>query len=270
MTRICVFVPVKNGMPLIQDTIGSIIKQTAFRDLQVTLCICDGQSSDGTLRYAKEIEGKCKEVGIKYVLVSRADRGMYDGMSYAMETVGLDHDIYCYINAGDYFAPYAFREVALLFRRRIQWVTGLNAYYNQRGVLTRTVLPVAYPGDLIRQGFFGALLPFIQQESTFWSVGLQAKIDLRRLAGYRFAGDAYLWYTFSQFETLVIAKAWLSGFRQHEGQLSAARMAEYRQEFNAIRDRRVLLSYVKAGVIWGLLRLPQSFKLALSRSIVRV
>lgn len=268
MPSLCVFVPVKNGMPLLCDTIDSILGQNRGPDLDVTMCVCDGQSKDDTLAYLSEVEKRCRQTSIEFHLLSQPDNGMYDALGRGMKAVGLSHDIYCYINAGDYFSPYAFREVSLLVGRRCSWLTGLNVNYNEKGILTTAALPACYPRNLIAQGFFGTMLPFIQQESTFWSRALQSRLDTETLRKYRYAGDFYLWYTFSRSDELFIVRAWLSGFRAHPGQLSTIRMKEYREEVRSIRNRRSPVSYAKAMVIWMLLRLPAAVRILFSRNMI--
>jgi glycosyltransferase involved in cell wall biosynthesis len=270
MPSLCVFIPVKNGMPLLCDTIDSILCQFPDPDIEVTLCVCDGQSQDGTLAYLREVEKRCGQTRIGFHLLSQPDKGMYDGLSRGMSAIGLSHDIYCYINAGDYFSPYAFREVSLHVGRRCNWLTGLSVNYNERGVLTNATLPACYPRNLISQGFFGSILPFIQQESTFWSRALQSRLNTQTLSQYRYAGDFYLWHRFAQSDDLFILTAWLSGFRAHPGQLSTIRMKEYRKEFNSIRNRRDAISYTKAALIWLLLRFPPAVRIYFSASIIKI
>jgi hypothetical protein len=63
----------------------------------------------------------------------------------------------------------------------------------------------------------------VQQESTFWSARLQARADLDALRGYRLAGDAYLWWSFTAISEPAIIQAVLGGFRYHGGHLGVDR-----------------------------------------------
>jgi len=64
-------------------------------------------------------------------------------------------------------------------------------------------------------GAYGRMLPFVQQESTFWRRELHQHLDLQELSRLRYAGDAYLWTAFSRRAKLHVVQAALGGFRFH-------------------------------------------------------
>ena len=105
--------------------------------------------------------------------------------------------------------------------------------YNEQSQLVGVSLPFRYRSRLFKCGFYGRMLPYVQQESTFWDTRLNQLIDLGRLAEFRFAGDYYLWHQLSQQAELKIALTHLGGFRTHRGQLSQDQRA-YQKEVNGI------------------------------------
>lgn len=268
MSSFCVFVPVKDGMPLIKDTINSILQQRRHFFSNITVVVCEALSSDGTAEYLQTISSDMKSHEIDFYIISRKDSGMYDGLAYGMAKVTSGHDVYCYINAGDYFSPHAFSIVSSFMKNGCNWLTGMNASYHSNGALVNLTLPCWYPQSLIKQGFFGTKLPYIQQESTFWSGTLQKKLNLEELAKYRYAGDFFIWKTFADHEELFIIHAWLGGFRRHSGQQSQVFMREYMEEFRSISDSKTLYSILLSKIIWFLLKMPPHVRRAVSRKIM--
>lgn len=270
MNSFCIFIPVKNGMPLIKDTVNSIVQQRLLFSSPITIVVCDALSSDGTKEYLDSVSQDMKNNNIDFHIISREDNGMYDALAFGMGKIDKTHDIYCYINAGDYFSPYAFSIVSRFVNKGYSWLTGMDAIYSRDGVLTSLSLPIFYPRRLIKQGFFGFNLPYIQQESTFWCRKLHEKLDLHTLNKFKYAGDFFMWKTFSEHENLFIIQAWLGGFRIHDGQQSNRFGKEYREEFLAIASKKNILSYPLAFAIWVLLKFPARFKLFLSKKILIV
>lgn len=259
-----------NAESYIKDTMLSVVTQTTLQQKQGSLSyiIQDGQSTDNTLRIAREIKDQFAHLtNIKIEIISEPDKGMYDALGKALSSLE-DGDIYSYLNAGDLYSPHAFEIVAEIFmQKRARFVTGINTWYNEKGHITRTKLPFGYNRRLATKGFYGTLLPYIQQESTFWSGALNRKLDIDALKNYKLAGDYYLWKTFSMHEKLFVVSAWLAGFRIHEGQLSATQSEAYNAELTAISEERNLFDYIHAlwdRILW---ELPESLKLKYSKSI---
>lgn len=241
---ICVFTPVFNSGKLIRDTIFSILNQNNNFNFLINYCICDGGSKDNTLEIIEQNRQEFKRKNIKLTVISEKDSGMYDALSKGMDIMGDNYDYYCYINAGDYFSPYAFGSVIeCMEKNKIDWLTGLATIYNEEGKIISSYLPKSYNRALILQGFYGNKFPHIQQESTFWSRDAHNKIDLDILRKFKYAGDYYIWHTFAKFYDLHILRCWLGGFRIHDLQLSVENYKEYFFEFNTIRDRKKISSY---------------------------
>ena len=214
--RFSVVTPCLNAAPLIEETIASVAAQSALRDGSAGLqhIICDGGSTDGTLEILRRLEQPHMRI------LSQQDRGMYDALARGLRLA--DGDVVAYLNAGDYFHPRAFAVVqeVMAAHPQCRWLTGYAVTYNEAGAAVRFVLPYRFRRRLHRCGAYGRFLPFVQQESTFWKRELMDGVDFERLAGFRLAGDYYLWRCFAERADLHVVSAHLGGFRQHAGQLS--------------------------------------------------
>ena len=216
--RFTVITPCFNAARYVEETIQSVLAQTAVASSRVELeyWVIDGGSSDGT----QEIALRYADRGVR--LVSEPDQGMYDALAKGFErTTG---DVCCYINAGDYYHRAAFDVVAdVLQQSDVHWLTGMYIIYNERSQVVLAQQPKSRPRGWIRQGFYGTVLPHIQQESTFWRTALLQDIDLAALRSNRLAGDFYLWHSFARRHELHIVSSYLGGFKLHAGQLSEQR-----------------------------------------------
>lgn len=231
-----VITPCFQAEHLIRGTIESILGQTALRSGRVELqyVVCDGGSTDRTVDVVREVAGD------RALVVSERDRGMYDAVAKGLRLA--TGDVVSYLNAGDEYARTAFDVVADVFESgRARWLTGMTVFLNGKGYVSRCWTPYRYRRGFIRRGLYGRrVLPFIQQESTFWARELVDTLDLERLATLSYAGDYYLWNRFSTVEDLVVVESMLGAFRFHPGQRSEA-MAAYRRELASLAERPRLL-----------------------------
>jgi len=187
-------------------------------------------------------------------ILSKPDQGMYEALAGGLRLA--TGDLCAYINAGDFYAKEAFDVVLDIFASgRAEWLTGLSVNYNEQSQLVGISLPYRYRPRLFACGLYNnRILPFVQQESTFWHSRLHRQLDFERLAGFRLAGDYYLWHQFSRQVELKIVLSHLGGFRTHQGQLSRD-LPAYRREMSEILGGRTpnLLDYGLAccdAVMW--------------------
>lgn len=272
MIKIAVVTPVYNGSSLIKETFDSILDQRNFSDFSLTYIVRDGSpNNDIEVLVERHYRQLFESKKINFFYVLEPDHGMYDALVKGFSLCGDQHDVFAYINAGDYYSPYAFSLVSQLFSSgSIDWLTGSNARYTETGYLCICDLPVLYPKDLISKGVFGKLLPAIQQESTFWSQQLHKKLDLDQLSKCKYAGDFYIWKTFSHYSDLDIVCAWLSGFRIHSGQLSQLNVKSYMEELKQIAKRLGLFDLIYAALLRVAWHLPLKLKLLANKNIIRV
>lgn len=240
--RISVITPCFNSEKYIEETIESVLGQRG--DFEIEYIVIDGGSTDETLgivrKYKDLVESgtfpiRCSQANITYI--SERDEGMYDAIVKGFQLV--TGDVVAYINSDDFYLPNAFSIVAEIFQKYpdIDWFTGMQTSYNEKGQIIDCFLPSKFSSRLIRKGIYGTVLPFIQQESTVWRKKLLNYLDFDLLRKYKFAGDFYIWYTFSKQAELYIAEGCLAGFRIRAGQVSK-QGNKYLGEFISIAEKR--------------------------------
>jgi glycosyltransferase involved in cell wall biosynthesis len=257
-----VVTPVRNGARWIEQTIRSVLEQTAVRSGRVSLryIVMDGGSTDGTQDIVREVGGDAVE------LVSERDAGMYAALAKGFRRVANDSDVCAYLNAGDLWHTGALDVVLDVMQLAdVEWVSGYRVAYNAAGQIVHVTLPAAYRPRLIATGAYGRSLPSIQQESTFWRGSLLKAVDLDRLRKFRLAGDYYLWRCFSERATLYTVAALLGGFRMHGSHLSAAR-ASYAAEVQAMTRRPTAYDRAICSLDRPVWVAPDAVKKALGRS----
>jgi len=253
MKKISIITPCRNAERYIAETVESVLTQTALLSgrAEVEYFICDGLSGDRTVAIAEAAAGGFRHGLVR--ILSRRDHGMYEALAGGLRLA--TGDICAYINAGDFYDRHAFDVVLDIFDSgRAEWLTGLSVNYNEQSQLVGVSLPYRYRARLFECGAYGRMLPFVQQESTFWSARLHRDLDFDRLAGFRSAGDYYLWRQFARQAELKIVLSHLGGFRTHRGQISQD-LPAYRKEMNEILGGRKpnLLDFAWAGfdaIMW--------------------
>lgn len=223
MVRFSVVTPCLNPGHLLKETVQSIVSQRALRTggAELEYIISDGGSTDGTVEYLESLDDQ------RIQWFSSPDRGMYDGLVRGLRVVS--GEVVSYLNAGDLYHPNAFDVVGETIFQTDGWITGMRVTLNERGDVVGANLPHRFRRRFFEGGLYGTALPFLQQESTFWTAGLNGTIDLDRLAGFRLAGDSFIWTELAKSAELTVISAHLGGWRQHRGQLSED-LAGYRQE----------------------------------------
>jgi glycosyltransferase involved in cell wall biosynthesis len=224
MSKISIVTPCFNTENSIRETVCSVLEQTAILSKRAELeyIICDGGSTDRTIEIINNINSPL----IK--LISEPDLGMYDALAKGLKLAS--GDIVAYINAGDYYHKCAFDIVLDLFEvKKINWLTGYTILYNEKSYALPHLLPFKYRKRFFDCGMYLGKLPYVQQESTFWSAYLNRSIDLEFLATLKVAGDFYMWQQFSNLAELKIVEAYLAGFRKQKGQLSENKDGYYRE-----------------------------------------
>jgi glycosyltransferase involved in cell wall biosynthesis len=260
--------PCLNAEKYIEETMLSVLKQVVFESLQFSLqyVVIDGGSGDSTVKIIETVIAQFSEAkNIQVAYFSEKDSGMYDALVKGFKYEINQSDVYSYINAGDYYSKHAFEIVSEVFGKNdVHFLTGINTIYNKKSHLTNFYMPFLYSKKNIISGFHGKILPCVQQESTFWTRKLHTKINFEKLRSLRFAGDFYLWKTFIQFEPLYIVRAWLGGFKVHDGQLSSNFVEEYHAELGSISQKPTIVDYIFAYAHKILWCLPDKVKQKLS------
>lgn len=256
-----VVTPVRNGAAWIEQTMRSVLDQTAVRSGRVSLryIVMDGGSTDGTPEIVRAVGGDAVQ------LISEQDAGMYAALAKGLRQVAEGSDICAYLNAGDLWQPGALDVVLDVFELPgVDWVSGYRVAYNAAAQIVHVALPSTYRARLIATGAYGTALPSIQQESTFWQSWLLEAVDLDLLASFRLAGDYYLWRCFAERTPLYTVAALLGGFRMHGEHLSGAR-ARYAAEVSSMTRRPGFGDRVVGALDRPVWVAPDSVKKAIGR-----
>ncbi len=257
---ISVVTPCRNAEALIGATVRSVLEQRAVAAGRVELqyLVVDGASSDGTVGRVRALAGDRAEV------ISEPDAGMYDALAKGFRR--CRGEVVAYLNAGDLYDPGAFDVVAdVVEAHDVRWLTGMRVTRNERLEVVEVLLPFRYRRSLVRQGAYGKVLPFLQQESTFWDRALLEAVDLEALARLRYAGDFLLWRSFAERAELVVVAAQLGGFTYHPGQRSED-LPAYREEFRRLAEPLTAGGRLRAELDRRLWALPAPLKKRLAGS----
>jgi glycosyltransferase involved in cell wall biosynthesis len=248
--KLSIITPCYNSEKFIEETIESVLNQKG--NFEIEYIVVDGGSTDKTVaiiaKYEHSIESgefpiKCNKVSL--VHLTEKDDGMYDALTKGFKLA--TGDIIAYINSDDLYLPNAFSVACDIFTLYpdVDWMTGASVGCNEKGQMVDCLLPFKYRRDFIRKGFYGTVLMFIPQESTFWRRTLLDEVDFDLLKRRRFAGDFYLWHTFSKKTDLYIVQSYLGGFRSRSGQKSQ-QQKEYLKEFMSIVEEKAIVDLIFA------------------------
>ena len=231
--------PVYNNEKYIAETIESVLAQAG--DFSVEYIIIDNNSTDMTgeivKSYQKSLQSglrplNCNRLNIIYI--SEKDSGMYDAIQK-----GFSHasgDVFAWINSDDLYLNGCFKLIAKVFRKfpYLQWIKGITSYINKDSTLYSPGKCNLYSREWIRDGLYGPVLHFIQQDSVFWRKELWNSAGGVNI-GYKLAGDYDLWRRFAEFTSLYSVSAYVSCFRKVANQKSE-KLDEYWREIEEIED----------------------------------
>lgn len=262
--KFSIVTPCFNAEKYILETADSILNQTAVKSGRADLeyIIYDGNSSDNTVKIIKELNSP-------YInLVSEPDKGMYHALSKGLKSV--TGDITAYLNAGDYYHKCAFDIVLDIFdAKNVKWLTGNAVCYSEKSYVISVNTPFKYRRRLFKKGLYGPLIPYLQQESTFWATELLQTVDYERLIRFKNAGDFYLWHQFATREDLHIVASYLGGFKYHQDSLTSKGAKELGSNKLSANNKKEIKEMTEKANIWDyitayfdniMLRMPQKVK----------
>lgn len=118
-TMVSVVTVCYNSEATIRDTIESVLRQTYTN---IEYLIIDGASKDATVSIAEEYRAAFEEKGMKYIIVSEPDKGIYDAMNKgtqkaAGELVGI-------LNSDDWYEDNTIERVVATYKE-----TGFDMFY---------------------------------------------------------------------------------------------------------------------------------------------
>ncbi|MBN2641257.1 MAG: glycosyltransferase [Victivallales bacterium] len=209
--KISVITPVFNGEKFIRETVESVLSQQG--DFELEYIICDGASTDGTLKILEQYQDRCRIYSEK------------DGSPQAAINKGMalaSGDIGCWLNADDVFESGTLQKVADTFKRKphVSWLYGRCRIIDESGNEIRK--PVTWYKNLT--GYFysrNVLLctNYINQPATFWRMELWHKANQLN-PEYKAAWDYELWINMASLSPAAHVRSFLSRFRRHDGSIS--------------------------------------------------
>jgi glycosyltransferase involved in cell wall biosynthesis len=257
-----------NARDRLLETAESVLMQRAVLAGRVALdyIIVDGASQDGTADLLPALAARGATV------ICERDRGLYDGLAKGLRRA--KGEVVGWLNAGDVLHPAAFDALDAAFAfPDVHWVTGCHIVAIEGGPIVTASPPWMYRRGALRAGLHdGRILPFLQQEATYWRRSLMDGLDWDAFTSYRLGGDGWLWARFAERADLVSLHAVIAEFRIHHGQLSSD-MKRYLAELRTACPARTSVS----GIIHRLLApadramwaLGQGAKKAFNRRSIR-
>ena len=253
--KISIVTPVYNGEHYIERNIRAIMNQNYANYEHI---VVDGGSTDHTLDIVRKYRND-----YPLILISEKDNGMYDAICKGFRRA--TGEIYAWLNVDDTYCPWAFQVMNQTISDKVKWCTAIPTWQNDNNLVYSVGRWHLYNREGIKKGLYdGRCFGFLQQESTFWSASLWKSVNSEKIAGYKLAGDFYLWKLFADVEELFTVQTIIGGFRIHDGQKSQDIQAYYKEagctDISRISKKvyRVLDRFYQHAYIERLLRLDRN------------
>ncbi|MEM6472393.1 MAG: glycosyltransferase family 2 protein [Planctomycetota bacterium] len=218
---ISIVTPTFNQVHTLDECMLSVLQQDGLGDrFDLQYIVVDGGSTDGSV---KLIESRRDSL---HWFRSGEDGGPYDAVNR-----GFDHadgEILSWLNGDDKLCPWALATVASIFSSlpECQWLTSRRPIaMDSKGQIASVHCRPGFSNAAILRGAHHPrsleALPYIQQESTFFSAKLWDKIGKNIDTEFKLAGDFDLWVRMAEFAELDSVPVPLGMFRCVAGQRSS-------------------------------------------------
>lgn len=226
--RISIVTTNYNGAAWLEQALSSVLGQN-YPNLEYI--VIDGGSTDGSQAIIEKYKDR-----LAY-WESTPDRGF--AHAYNKGFARASGDILAWLNSDDLLTPWALETVARCFtdQPEVQWLTSL--YPMVAGTSGRTLLMPADPfnRELFYKGVYGRILPFIQQESTFWRRELWEAAGATLDENLELAIDTELWARFFKQAELYAVAVPLGCFRYRTDSKSGRDISAYYAEMAKVLGR---------------------------------
>ena len=200
-TKISIVTPSFNQAAFVEETLQSVLSQN-YPNLEYI--VIDGSSTDGSAEIIEKYRPQLHH------FVSEKDRG--HGHALNKGFAQSSGEIMAWLNSDDKYCPWTLRTVAEIFEEHpdVDWITGLNGFWNNRGTLLSTTFNPKNIFDYLEGKY-----AWIQQETCFWRRSLWDKAGGAINEDYRFMIDGELWSRFFLHAEPWSAYCVLGGYRYH-------------------------------------------------------
>ncbi len=215
-----------NGARFLEDTILSVLNQS-YQHFEYI--VIDGGSTDGSQKIIEKYQHR-----LAY-WESSADRGF--AHAYNKGFAQATGDIFAYLNSDDLYCPWALEIVARCFSdvEKLQWITTLYPLIHTADMGFVAINPMGPVNrKLFYRGVYGRYLPFIQQESTFWSKSLWYAAGGALDESLHYAIDTDLWARFFHHAELYSVATPIGGFRFRNDSKSGKNIQGYYSEMSDV------------------------------------
>lgn len=239
-----------NDTSFYRKTLESVWNQEDAK-LPVVYLVKDASTSTDCIDLLKEYIKHNIPIPEKFTCMywHKPDKSMYEGLRQAFEFIQSielhDKTVTTYINADDVLMPYSSRIASDACKyNNIEWLTGPSRVINEEDSVLCTNQAIFSSKDILNHINDGRSGPFIQQEGTYWTLGLY-KQSKGFNSNLKLAGDYDLWQKFAKLTDIFTLDKPLGSFRKRKGQKSE-NILNYYQELDDNHTTKI----TKEGPKW--------------------